>query len=123
MALDLGIDVSVDLHNVGPAIVVVVEKSATPSHVPVIDSNAGGERDIGESSVSVVVIEIAGVVGKVRLEDVEPAIAVVVGDSDSHARLLVAIVAVSAPRRHRSLGKGPVVIVMELFFFKQKTAY
>ncbi len=58
-------------------------------------------------------IEIAGVIGEVGFEDVEPAIAVVVADRDSHARLFVPVFAVGAAGNHRDIGEGAVVIVAE----------
>src|SRR5882762_6491526 len=71
VTVDLRVDVTVDLHEVGPAIVVVIKKSAAPGDVAVVDANTGGESDIGESAVTVVVIEVAGIVGKIGFEDVE----------------------------------------------------
>jgi hypothetical protein len=41
--------------------------------------DAGVERQVGEGSVAVVVVKVAGVVGEVGLEDIEPAVAVIVG--------------------------------------------
>ena len=47
-------------------------------------------------AVAVVVIKVAGVVGEVGLEDVEPSIAVIIATRHTHAGLLMAILAVSA---------------------------
>ncbi len=113
VATDLGIDVPVDLDEVRPAIVVVVDESATPGDVLIVDSNSRGERYIAERAVAVVVIEVARVVGKVRLEDIEPAVAVIVPDSDSHSRLLVPVLAVRASRHHRNIRESAVMIVAE----------
>ena len=41
VAFNLRIDVSVDLHDVGPAVVVVVEEAAAPGDVAIVDSDAG----------------------------------------------------------------------------------
>ena len=113
VASNLGIDVTVDLHEVGPAIVVVVDEAAAPGHVLVIDADAGGESDVGESSVAVVVIKVAGIVGEVGLENIEPAVAVVIADGHAHAGLLVAILAVGASRHHGDVGESAVVVVVE----------
>ena len=58
-------------------------------------------------------IEVAGVVGEVGLENVEPAVAVVVGHGHAHAGLLVAIFAVGATRDDGNIGERSVVIVVE----------
>src|SRR4051812_39026875 len=96
MGVDLRVDVAVDLDDVRPAVVVAVDEAASPGDVAVVDADAGGEGHVGEGSVAVVVVEVAGIVGKVGFEDVEVAIAVVIAYGDAHAGLLVAVVAVGA---------------------------
>src|SRR3984893_15404375 len=71
LAVNFGIDVPVDLHNVRPAVVVVIEEAAAPRDVLIIDSDAGRKCNVAESSVAVVVVEIAGVVGEIGFENVE----------------------------------------------------
>ena len=56
-------------------------------------------------------IEIAGVVGEIGLENIEPAVAVVVSDAHAHSGLLVAILAVSASGHDRDVGESSVMIV------------
>src|SRR5262249_5879900 len=68
---------------------------------------------VSESPVSIVVIEIAGVVGEVCFENIQPTIAVVVADRDSHPRLLVAVVAVCATGGDSNLAESAVVVVVE----------
>ena len=58
-------------------------------------------------------IEIAGVVGEIGFENVEPAVAIVVADGHAHAGLLVAIVAVGASGDHGDIGECAVVVVVE----------
>ena len=58
-------------------------------------------------------IEVAGVVGEVGFENVEPAVAVVVADANAHAGLLVAVVAVGASGDDGDIGERAVVIVVE----------
>src|SRR5437763_5827033 len=110
---DLGIDMAVYLDNIGPAIVVVVHETASPGDVLVVDADAGGEGYVTEGAVPVVVIEIASVIGKVGFENIEPAVTVVIGNSNAHPGLLVTIFAVGASGDHRNIGKGAVVIVAE----------
>ena len=64
-------------------------------------------------SVAVVVVEVAGVVGKVGFEDIEPAVAVVVAHANAHARLFVAIFAVGAAGHDGDVGERAVVIVVK----------
>ena len=58
-------------------------------------------------------IEVAGVVGEVGFENIEPAVAIVITDCHAHAGLLVAIFAVGASGDDRDIGESAVVIVVE----------
>ena len=58
-------------------------------------------------------VEVGGVVREVRLEDIKPAVAVVVGHSKSHAGLFVTVIVVGATGDHRDICKSAVVIVLE----------
>ena len=40
MAANFGIDMTVDLNEVGPTVVIVIDEAATPSHVLIIDADA-----------------------------------------------------------------------------------
>ena len=111
--IDLRIDVAVDLNDIGPAVVVVVDEAAAPRHIVVVDPDSGVEGEIAEGAVAVVVVEVAGVIGEVSLEDIEPAVAVVVGHADAHAGLLVPIVVVGAAGHYGDIGKRPVMVVLE----------
>ncbi len=113
MTVDLRIDVAVDLHDVGPAVVVVIHKATAPRDILIVDADAGSEGDIGEGAVAVVVIEVAGVVGKIGFEDVKPAIAIVVGDSEAHTCLFVAVVAVRAAGDDGDIRERSIVIVLQ----------
>src|ERR1700732_2949317 len=111
--VDLRIDVSVDLNDVLPAVVVVVDKATSPGYVAIVDANAGCRGQIAEGPVAVVVIEVAGVIGEVGLEDVEPAVTVVIGQGDTHSCLLVAVVVEGDTGHHRDVGEGAVMVVLE----------
>ena len=113
VAFDFRINVTVDLQDVGPTVVVVVDKTAAPRDILIVDADAGREGDVGEGAVAVVVIEVAGVVGEICLENIEPAVAIVVGDADAHAGLLVAVFAVGDARDDSNIGERAVVIVAE----------
>ncbi len=58
-------------------------------------------------------IKVAGIVGKVRLEDVEPSVAVIIADRNPHPCLLTAILAVGTTRHHAYVSKRAVVVVVE----------
>ncbi len=60
----------------------------------------------------VVVVEVLGVVGKVALHQVSPAVVVVVGEVRAHARLLLALAAVGNSRLHADVGEGAVAVVV-----------
>jgi len=58
----------INLHDVLPAIVVNINESASPRDILVVDPYARRERYIAKSSVPVVVVEVASVVGEVGLK-------------------------------------------------------
>ena len=58
-------------------------------------------------------VEVAGIVGEVGLENVEPAVAIVIADRHAHAGLLVAVFAVGASGDDGDIGESSVVIVVE----------
>src|SRR5205814_986017 len=113
MSLDFGIDVSIDLQDVRPAVIIVINEAATPSNVLVVDADSRGECNVTKGSVAVVVIEVARVVGEVGLENIKPSVAVIIGDGNAHSGLFVAILAVGAAGDHRDIGESAVVVVVE----------
>ena len=104
---------SIDLQNVLPAVIVKIDKPAAPGNVLVVDSNPRRKRNIAKTSVSIVVIEVASIVRKVRLKNIKPSVAVVVGNRDTHPSLLVAILAVGAARCHSYIRKRAIVVVVK----------
>src|SRR5437762_12366558 len=104
---------SIDLQNVGPAIIVEINEAATPGNVLIVDTDARREGDVAEGAVAVVVIEVAGIVRKVGLENVKPSVAVIIGDRDSHSGLFVAVLTVRAAGDHGDIAKRSVVVVVE----------
>ena len=77
--IHLGVNVAVGDQQVGMAVVVHVGEHGPPAERVRIDAEAGFEGDVGEGAVAVVVVEGGGVVGEIGLEEVEVAIAVIVG--------------------------------------------
>ena len=80
LAVDFGVDVAVDEKKIGPAVVVEIEKHGAPAEIFGVEAEAGGIGDVVEGAVAVVAIERRGVVGEIGFEDIELAVAVVVGD-------------------------------------------
>src|SRR5690242_3944272 len=80
LAVDFGIDVSIDEEQVGPAIVIEIEKHGAPSEIFGVEAESHWESDIIESAIAVIPIERGGVVRKICFEDVELAVAVVIGN-------------------------------------------
>src|SRR5947199_153329 len=103
MSLEFGIEVSIELQDVRPAVIIVINEAATPSNVLVVDADARGECNVTKGSVAVVVIEVARVVGEVGLENIKPSVAVIIGDGNAHSGLFVAVLAVGAARADRTL--------------------
>ena len=78
-SVDLGIDVAIDLDDVRPSVIVVVDKPAAPCYITVVDAHPGSKGHIAEGSIAIVVVQVAGVIRKVGLEDIEPSVTVIVG--------------------------------------------
>src|SRR5437016_2000929 len=76
-----------------------------------MQAEAGGEGGVGEGAIAVVVVERGSVVGEICLEDVEPAIAVVVGNRGAHAGLGAAVFVERSSGNNGNVGKGAVAIV------------
>ncbi len=92
MLVHLGIHVAVGDEDVGPAIVVEVEKFYPEAEERNADrTKAGASRQVGELAVAIIVIEVVGVVGEIGLDDVGPAVVIVVGGVDAHAGLLASV--------------------------------
>src|SRR5207249_8309283 len=68
-----------------PTVIVVVEEAYAPSGVGHGDaSDAGREAVVGESRVAVVLVEGVALVGKVRNDQIRPAVIIIVGEIDAH---------------------------------------
>src|SRR5271157_2091578 len=94
--LDLGINMAGDVKDIRPPVVVVVHEARAPADVLSVHAQAGDEGDVGKSAVAIVVVEIRGVIGKVCLEDVQPAVAVVVSDAYAHPGLFLSVLVIGA---------------------------
>ncbi len=111
LAVNFGIHVTVNLHNIRPAVVVVIDEAATPCDILIIDSDAGRKCHVAKSSIAIVVVKIASIVREVGFKNVEPAVTVIIGNADAHAGLFVAIFAVRDSRNYRHISERAIVIV------------
>src|SRR5581483_4870774 len=109
--IDLRINVAVYKKQVGPAVVVEVEEHRSPAEILGVQSDAGGESGIGEGSIAIVVIERGAVVGEVGFEDIEAAIAIVVGHGRAHACLLASVFVEGGACDYRNVGESSIVVV------------
>src|SRR2546425_7120298 len=82
--LDFGIDVAVANENVGPAIVVHVEKAAAPAEILRVRAESGGGSGVLEIGGAEVAVEGGRVAGGIRLDDVEIAVEGGIRSGDAH---------------------------------------
>src|SRR4029453_18506621 len=86
-------------------------KARAPLHVAVADAEPRGGGRVLELPAVEVAVEGRDVVGEVRLQDVEVAVAVVVADGEAHPRLWVAELAVARAAGERHVREGAVAVV------------
>src|SRR5690348_2272398 len=80
MAVHLGIHVAVGNEDVLPSVVVVIEElHAKPEEGDADGTDARRSCQVGKLAVLVIVVKVVSVIGKVGLDDVGPAIVIVVG--------------------------------------------
>src|SRR5258708_8040985 len=114
LSFHLRIDVTIRYENVGPAVVVVVEKLRAKTEIWIADgSDPRRTCHVGELAVVVVVGELWWVVGKISLHYVRPSVAIVIGRGNANASLFASVGTVG----HASLGAdfgestGAVVVI------------
>ena len=110
-ALDLRIHVPGDVEEIREAVVVEVGQRGAPLHVAVLNVQTRRDSRILEQALAEIAIERRNVVGEMGLREIEPAVAVVVADSDAHPRLRAAVLAVGRSALDRDVGKRAVAIV------------
>src|SRR5713226_6473839 len=108
----LRIDMSVGEDEIGPAIIVKVKKHGAPAQVLRMQTESRGEGNIRKDSFTVIAVQGRRVIGEVGLKNIQPSVAVVIGDGCSHARLLAAIFVECYPSHHRNIGESSIVIVV-----------
>ena len=107
---DLGVHVAVHEEDVGPPVVVEVEEVDAEAEVLPVHAEAGPEAHLLEGA-AVVAVECRHLLGEVRADDVQPAVAVEVAHADSHSRQRGSLPVEGAARGNRHLPEGPVLVV------------
>src|SRR5690242_25684 len=85
-------------HDVLVAVVIKINKSRAPFHILHGSSKPGLNGNVGEETLPVIVKERRRLIGKIRFQDVESSITVVIACVNSHACLGMAIAVI----RHAS---------------------
>src|SRR5882724_1684748 len=98
--------------NIGPAVVIEVEKRRAPAEKTRVAAETSLKRRVVEGVVAEIVIEAGSVAGEIRLDDVEASVAVIIGRRDAHAGLRFAVRPVGHAGFGCNFGECAVVIVL-----------
>src|SRR5581483_11168476 len=110
--VNLGVDVSVDDDQVRPTIVIEVKEHGPPTQVLGMQSQAGGKGRVRKRPVTVIVVQGGSVVREVCLENVQPSVAVVVGNCRAHSSLLAAVLIEGCAGGHSHVRESAVAIIV-----------
>src|SRR5438067_10404896 len=111
--INLRIDVAIGDENVRPSVIVEIYKlRAEAEERNAYRSKTPRPGHIGEFAAVVVMVEIIGIIGKVRLDNVRPAIVIVICRIDTHAGLLASVGAVCDTRLGSNFCEDTFAIVM-----------
>ena len=110
--LDLGIHVAVANQDVGPAVVVEVEKAAAPAEILRVLAEAALKRGVLEIRAAQIAVERRSIAGKIRFDEIEIAVEIVIGGGDAHAGLWLAVGAERAAGFDGDVGEGAVLFVL-----------
>ena len=95
--------------NIRPAVVVIVEKLRPKPQIRTAHpSDPRRSCLVGKFAIVIVVIKIVGIVGKIRLHNVRPPVAIVIRRIDAHPRLLVTVRTILGAH----LGKSALAVVV-----------
>src|SRR5205085_8414806 len=83
-----------------------------PAQILGVQSKASRKGLVVKCAVAIVVQEGGSVVGKIRFEDIESAVAVIIADRRAHARLLAPIVVERRAGNDGNIGESSVLIVV-----------
>src|SRR5260370_41734161 len=82
--LDFGIHVAVANQDVGPAVVVEVEKAAAPAKILRVLAEAALKPGVLEICAADLAVEARSIPGKLRHDEIETAVEIVIGGKDAH---------------------------------------
>ena len=112
MLVHLGVDVAIDHKQVQPAIVVVVEETVTPAHERNCRlRNSDVVTHIGKARRAVVVKKHLVVVPKVRHEEIDQAIVLVIAGCDTHRRDFAPVLIQTKTGDIALIVKSPIALV------------
>src|SRR4249919_455991 len=103
---------SIGEDEIGPAIIVEVQKHGTPTQVLRMLAESRGEGYIRKNSIPIVAVEGWGVIGKVGLKNVQAAVAIVIGDSRAHSGLLATVFVECNSSHDGNICEAAVMIVV-----------
>src|SRR5229473_3114309 len=110
--LDFRIDVAVANENVGPAVVVHVEKPAAPAEILGMLPEAALVSGVLEIGAAEIVVKRGCVAGKICFDEIEIAVEIIIGGGDAHARLGLAVGAESAACFYGDVGESAVLLIL-----------
>src|SRR5260370_26452473 len=112
LAIHFRVDVAVRQEQIGPAVVVEIEKRDAPAKVLRVEPESRGKGFIVERAVAIVVVERGGIVGEISFEQIDFAVAGEVGRGRAHTRRLAQSVVESGAGDDGNVGERAVVIVV-----------
>src|ERR1700730_5939528 len=113
LSFHLWIHVTIRDENVGPSVVVVVEKLRAKTEIWIADrSDPRRAGEVAEFSIGIVVIKVVGIVGKISLHNVGPAVAIVVGRINAHAGLFASVGTVGHACLGADFGKSTFAVIV-----------
>ena len=98
--------------NVGPAVIVEIEKPAAPAQELRVCAQARRECCVFKSGLAKIVIERRGVSREVGFHQVEVSVQIVIGGRNPHPRLRLAIGAQRTTRFQRDVHKFSVLLIL-----------
>src|SRR5205823_4142382 len=109
----LRVNMACNHEEIWKTVIVEVHDASSPAYVSCFNPETRGPRGILKVPLPVVAIKDVGVVRKMRLEQIEVSVQVIIADANPHARLLHAIVAQGRTAQHAFFAKSSVTIVHE----------
>ena len=110
--VDLGKDVAVGHEDIDPTVVVEIEEPDAPSQILGVRAQSCLKDSVIKCSVAIVMVQIRGLVGVICLDDIEPAVAVVIANPHAHARLRNPIFIEGASNLRANLLEGSILVVV-----------